>query len=221
MAFPSVTGTPLGTAQSTANTLRNIDLPTGITAGELIVIVITTDNTGAVTFTPPSGFSAISGAASSSTVCDGAAFYKIANGTETGTITCTVSTSCTNSYATAYRVTSWHGAAAPEAAATTGTSTTPDPPSLSPSWGSAETLWIAAFGKRASAGLTSYPTNYSTDQVSGTINNVRTAMATRQNSAASEDPGVYTIGSSVGWHAITIGVRPAVSAGSANFFQFM
>lgn len=209
MTFPAVVGTPTTTAQSTANTVRNIDLPTGITAGERIIIVITTDNAGAVTFTPPTGFSAIAGAASSSTVCNGAAFEKIATGSESGTITCTVSTSCTNSMACAYRVSGAHASTVSEAAATTGTSTTPNPPSKTPSWGSDDTLWIAAFGKRASSALNTYPANYTTDQTSNNINNIRTAMATRQVAASSEDPGSYGIASSVGWHAITIAVRPS------------
>ena len=207
--FPAIAGTPLATTHSGAGTSRNIDLPTGIALNDLVIIVITTANSTAVTFTPPSGFTAISGAASSSTVCNGAAFYKFCNGTETGTITCTVSSSTSDSTATATRISGADTATAPTATAATGTSNQPNPPNHTAAWGVEKNLWMAAFGKRASSGFVSYPISYSLGQVGDNNNDVRTNSAAREVEASSENPNGFTTVASVGWHAITIAIKPA------------
>lgn len=220
MAFPSIAGTPVATTQSASTTSRDITIPTGVVAGEWLIAFITTSNSTAITFTPPSGWSAVSGAASSSTVCNGDAFCKVADGTEGGTtVTCTISAAATNSVACCYRVESADSSTPPEAIATTGTSAAPDSPSLSPSWGAADTFWFSVYGKRATAVFNSYPANYTLGQLLGNISGCRTASAGRQLNAATEDPGAYSMSASIGWHAITVAVKPgapSVAAGTAS-----
>lgn len=205
--FPDIAGTAVATTHNGAGTNRNIALPTGIANGDLVIIGITTDNSSGVTFTPPSGFLPVAGGATSGTV-NGAAFYKFCDGTETGTITAAVSSSCSNSLAVATRISGADPATPPTATAATGTSTTPNPPSHTPAWGLAKTLWLALFGKRASGTFNSYPADYDLGQVGNTINSVQTRMAGRQAMAASEDPGSFSIGSSIAWHAMTIAIKP-------------
>lgn len=220
MAFPSIAGTPLATTQAAATATRDITIPSGVVAGEMLIAAITTSNGSAVTFTPPAGWSAVTGAAVSSTDSNGDAFWKIADGTEGGTtVTTTASGSSTNSCACCYRISGADGATAPEAISTSGAGTSPNPPSLSPSWGAADTLWIAEFGKRAAATFGSYPANYTLGQVTGNISGCRTAMAARELNTASEDPGAFSIGSAVGWQAMTIAVKPgasSIAAGTAS-----
>lgn len=205
--FPEIVGTPVATTQNALTATRNITLPTGIVAGELVVIPITVGGTS-ITFTPPTGFTEVAGALSSGTI-NGTAFYKFCDGSESGTITCTTSATVLLSAATAMRISGADSGTAPTATATTGTSTTPDPPNHTPAWGSAKNLWIAAFGKNASASFTSYPTNYSLAKVGGAVSNIRTNSAARQLEASSEDPGNFTISASIEWHAMTIAVKPA------------
>ena len=93
----------------------------------------------------------------------------------------------------------------------TGSSATPDPPSLNPTnWGLEDTLWVVYAGWASSDTLVSYPSSY-IDGVTASGAGVRVASAIRKLGASSEDPGVFTLNSSVSWRAHTIAIRPAVS----------
>src|SRR3990172_7729583 len=94
---------------------------------------------------------------------------------------------------------------APEfATLTTGSSTTPDPGSLSPTGGSKDYLWIWAGGWEGeqTSPPSGNPTNYAnaTGADSGTTGsnaaNTRVATAERTLTASSEDPGSWTISAS-------------------------
>ena len=207
MGFPAVAGTPASYSWGISTASRLIAIPEGVVAGERLIAIITTDHAAAVTWTPPSGWTEI--AEISSTVCNGAVFEKVANGSESGLVTAVASASCTNSVACCYRVANAHPSTPSEIATATGTSTAPDPPSRTASWGVEENLAIAAMGKRASSAFSAYPSGYATAQLSGTQGNVLSAMATRQTTGATEDPGSFTLGTSVGWWAATIMVRSA------------
>lgn len=92
-------------------------------------------------------------------------------------------------------------------------STTADPPSVTPAWGSADTLWVtfAAFDNSTRT-LSSYPTNYSNTQLeagSGTSSTPRLATAARELAATSEDPGAYTFSDVDQWVAATVAIKPA------------
>ena len=94
----------------------------------------------------------------------------------------------------------------PQAAAveTTGTSTTPDPPNLTPTGGAKDYLWIWAGGWEGEQ--TSPPAgsptggNYAnniiganSDTAGAVTTNCRVALATRNLNAASENPPAWTI----------------------------
>ena len=215
MAYPQVVGTPVTTAQSNSTSSRNITLPSGIAAGDLLLLFLVVGTSSAVTFTPPSGFSAVAGAGTSSTTCNADAFYKIADGTESGTVISVLSAPTNISVASAYRVQGADPAYAPEGVATTGTGTAPNPPSLTPSWGSAETLWFATFGKRTGilSSLSAYPADYTSNQTTRDESTVMIGVATDEVATGTENPGSYTLTSSADWMASTIAVRP-LSVGS-------
>ena len=109
---------------------------------------------------------------------------------------------------------------APEVSAeATQTTTTPDPPSITPTGGSKDYLFIAFAGTITTSNntFTAAPTNYANLNIfntgAGPNGNVG-ATAERQLTASSEDPGTFTLGGSQTWYARTIAVHP-VSASVA------
>lgn len=121
-----------------------------------------------------------------------------------------------------FKITGAHASQAIEVTSSNGSSTTPNPGNLTPSWGSDANLWIVAELNRANSNLPSaYPTNYGSNQVSkasggSTGLRVSVAGATRELTATSEDPGTFTTPSSSAWRAFTIAVRPAASTLTAD-----
>ncbi len=96
------------------------------------------------------------------------------------------------------------------------TGTTIDPPSLTPTGGSQDYLWFAVAGWDAQDGnaLVSGPTNYSeTNWIeNGGTGACAIAVYQRALTAASEDPGIFTITSAEQRLGQTVAVHPAVGA---------
>ncbi len=99
-------------------------------------------------------------------------------------------------------------------AASHGSSANPDAPSLSPSWGAADTLWewVAAWDNGTRT-ITAYPADYTANQATNlggaTSAGCGIAAATRQLNASSTDPGLATISLADNWNAYTIAIKPA------------
>lgn len=102
---------------------------------------------------------------------------------------------------------------APEFATSSAGSADPDPPSLTPSWGAADTLWIASGGSYSTMDLTAYPTNYINTQLHQwrATNGTSTFSATRALNAATEDPGIFDKNTNLAWIAGTIAFRSPAS----------
>lgn len=175
----------------------------GTVAGELLLL-----GCSGTSWSAPAGWSTLLNSGNA------AVFYKVASGSEGGTITVT-SGSAGPSGASIYRISGYSGA--PEAASASSTGTAPDPPSLTPSWAAANTLWIAfaeSFVSAVSLSFSSYPSGYS-NGVNDTGNSfgvvwAMSASAQLASSATSEDPGAFALTSagSVVWRAITVAVKP-------------
>lgn len=92
-----------------------------------------------------------------------------------------------------------------------GTSTGPNPGSLSVPWGTSQPSLILAVSHSAAGGSVSYPSGYTdgTTAYTGVFNSfhARTSSAITTVTAASEDPGAFTLGDSVAWRAATIAIR--------------
>lgn len=220
MAFPPVAATNSG-SQTANSTTHTINLPTGIAAGNLLLVFFSNDGlaTASVT-TPASGWTELGTQLMLSDSARLTVFYRVADGAEGSTITITTSATEQSTHVS-YRITGQHASTVPEFASfTPGSSTSnPDPPSLNPSgWDVEDTLWIAvaAWDNNLDRDGTGYPTNYSSNQiwVDGGTGNAPIMVATRNNAAASEDPGTFTISGNEQWGAATIAVRPAAGAGS-------
>ncbi|MCC6311372.1 MAG: hypothetical protein IT345_10700 [Trueperaceae bacterium] len=187
-------------------------------AGDLIIGLISADS-GAGAMTWPSPWVEIKGEAG--TGFQFSAAYLIATGGETS-VTVTHGAERSNNLAGRILAANWHGTTPPEISANAnGSSDSPDPPSLTPSWGSAENLWVAI--QAADQGsdpfpVTGWPTNYSGSQTENNdINSAGViALATRLLTATSEDPGAFTNTGSETWNAYTLAVRPAVAAGGST-----
>lgn len=187
-------------------------------AGDLIVFAVAQDGAGTVTW-PGSWVELLDQAGTGFTAH---VAYLIASGGETSVSpTSTVSERWEGVF-WLIPAGEWHGTTAPEiGTAATGSSTTPDPPSISPSWGSeTNNIFIAlAFRDDSAANtITAYPTNYGTAQAdkNDVTSAANTGGAVRLNTTATEDPGTFTISASETWLAETVAVRPASSGLSVS-----
>lgn len=190
--FPVVeaTNTSVNDASVTTHT---VSLPSGIQAGELLLIVVRCSGISS----GPSGWST-AGSAAFDTF-----WWKIATGSEGSTVTFTTSAGTSSAHISA-RISG--GVSAEVSSEATGSSTAPNPPSFSPSWGSTKTLWLA-YASFANVSLTSYPSGY-TGGVVSTGSVARNACAFRANKASSEDPGSFTLNGATGWRAWTLAIQP-------------
>lgn len=196
------------TATTTAGvTSHSINMPATVNEGDLLMVLVS--NSSSTINSDPAGW-AVRRSSTQTPV-----YLKRAAGTEGGgTITIGTSSS-SNMAAQVYRITGWRDSGTllndVEMDSVTGSSATPDPSSLNPTnWGLEDTLWVVYAGWNTSDSVSLYPSNY----IGGTATSAsgaRIATAYRKLGASSEDPGTFTLSSSVGWRAHTIAVRPAIA----------
>jgi hypothetical protein len=214
MAFP-VASTPLATPFSSSVTSMPVTMPATVDSGDLLLAFVHVRNAG--TWTKPSGWNDIStlsqNGGGSVGKLDG--FYKIADGTEDGTTPTWTASSLTTAEWHVIRVTGWHGTTPPEALTSSGDSSAADSPSVTPSWGLLDTLWLSIAGHSAatdvawSAGPSGY-SGFQCDGVSAGGSSVSIASAYKESTSTSENPGAFTVsGSNRWWAAATVAIKPA------------
>ena len=218
MAFPAVAATAT-TNGSTAAINKVCNLPANIVAGQLLLLLLR--SAAADTHSTPSGWTQLILNNSADASLDVfSLWYKVAAGNEGATVTVTATTSLKFG-ALAWRITNAElpGIIAPQVSTVAvGTSTTPDPPSITPSGGAKDYLfmWIGCWEGEQTSPPASNPTNYAGNKIGcdsgtgGTVDtNVRCASATRNlNTASAEDAGSWTISVSDDWSAITVIIHP-------------
>jgi hypothetical protein len=193
MPFPAF-GTP-STGTAVSNTSHTIVMPASVPVGATILLNIATDNAGTYTMGTQAGtFTRLRREASAGSVVH-EIWYKLnADGTEGG-----VSVSLTLS-----------------ATGELGNSTSPNSTAITPSWGSADTLFISLLGINTSSGsptVSAYPTNYTGNNsniTEGSLSGVGVAWATRELAAATDDPGAWTLTAANAWSAQTVAIRPGL-----------
>lgn len=135
--FPQIEA--VATTQITANSTSHVvNLPAGIVAGQLLLLIAGLDGVPTISAT---GWTALTGASNTVAV---RGLWRIADGSEGSTVTVTSSASEKAEYWVG-RISGAHASAAPEhTAAATGTASANiiKPAALTPSWGAANTLWI-------------------------------------------------------------------------------
>ncbi len=220
MAFP-VIATTNTYSDAVGGTSHAVNLPTGISVGDLLLIFMSINNGS--TITDPSGWVVLESHLNND---DHRIYARIADGSEGSTVTVTLNTTKMAS-AVSYRITGGrNGTSSSEIAvssAVDASTTTPDPPNLAPSWGSDDNLWIAlTLASDGNWTLSSYPTNYTLGQQnvqtdSGAGNSV--TVAARNLTASSEDPGVFTCITSRTRSSYTLAIRPAPPSASFGWFE--
>ncbi len=205
-AFPTVAATDGGN-NAVNNTNHTVNMPDtgGIDAGDLLLVFFVNDTTAAATF--PGGWTELF--AASSTDLRSTCAYRIADGGEGATITVTTANAQMSAH-TSYRITGYSGV--PEAGTSaTGGSTSPDPASLTPSWGGRNTLWFAVSANAGDNSVSAYPANYTNgrNDRAADAEGCGVGTARRERKAVSEDPGVFTTSGSDYWAATTVAVVDA------------
>lgn len=213
-AFPQVAASG-GAGDATAVTDHPITLPANIDAGNLLLMFISCRNADG-TLTQPDGWNVLVndtfGTGSSS--IRGALFSRIADGGEGATATAVTSAARICAWVSV-RITGHDAGSAPESSAKVeGTGTSADPGTLTPSWGAADTLWIAWASWTTSSAVNAYPANYTSNQLTqvGTGTTSRIVISSRELNATSEDPGAYTIAASNNFVTFTTAVKPPTAA---------
>lgn len=199
---------------------HNVTLPGSLVSGNLLIVMCGINNPP--TITDPGGYTVTLSATST----DAWRIYtKISDGTET---TMTLALSAARAVGCAsYQVSgNRNGTTSSEIAissASNANTANPDPPSLTPSWGSAANLWFAiSFQADSNTAITTYPTSYDFSSCpGGTCGQLYGSNGTgsggagtgavssaRLLTATSEDPGTFTFSNGKVRSAYTLAVRP-------------
>ena len=219
MAFPQVAAVN-GGHQDTDVTNHTVNLPADISSGDLLLVFFACDSFSVPdTITFPEGWTELF----QTPYLDEArltfgAWYRIADGEEGATISVTTS-SVEQSAHTSYRITGYSGT--PEVGThAAGSSTTPDPPSLTPTWGAKDTLWFACEANDDDDHTTAYPTDYTDGRydMGTTSSGVNVGTARRELNAVSEDPGTFTIYLAEQWIANTVAIQEEEVAVARRIF---
>lgn len=100
-----------------------------------------------------------------------------------------------------------------------GTNSDPNPQSFSPSWGSADTLWLALCGyDNGTITVTSYPSSFTngTNVRSNSSSGVGIGYARREQAVSSQNPGAFDLSGPDGWVALTLAIRPSAGGGGTT-----
>lgn len=217
MASPAVVGTPTETAIGTASTTHTVGLPSGA-AGNYFVAVMSKGSAG----TTPS-INALAGwseALDEAIVLGLGVLYHLCDGTEGATVDFTLS-SATRGAWIVYEISGMQNPATqvPQVGTTaTGSSTTPDPPSVSVTGGAKDILTIAFFGRAGEEAdddtwVTAAPAGFGTllqkaCGVAGTNLAGMVASAHLASNTATSNPGTFTAATGA-WRAQTVVLHPA------------
>ncbi len=212
MAFPVVEAT-VTSLEDVDVTSHTVSLPSGIVSGDLLIVGFVTWVDEPPTF--PAGWTSIFTGVIKAGNTRGSVYYRQADGTEGSSITVTT-VGADNSGHIAYRISGHEDPAtqAPEIATDNNggsSTTTPNPPSLTPTGGAEDFLWLAIVLNRRNE-PTAYPTSYvntfSARASQGPNGSLNTSGSERQLNATSEDPSAFTISANRYAIAATIAVHP-------------
>lgn len=196
-------------------------LPTGVANSNLLIYVVTCRLAASVgldvSINTPSGYTSLNGStgtfrpASANGVAGTLIVYKVAGSSEAAPTFTEQTQACAWAWV-AYRITGYTGV--PEAVFTATPGSSLDPATLTPSWGSASNLWIAAATVGVVGTVSGYPTGYTDDQVTTSIDGTGSAncgigIASKIATATSDNPAAFTFSASGNSSAATIAVKSA------------
>lgn len=226
MAFPTIQATN-ESSTNTAGTSHTVSLPTGITAGDLLIVFFAIGSTAATVNALTGWTELVDAGVANGTVI----LCRTADGTEGASIILTTSAS-TRDASISYRISDAENVATrtPElSTVATGTSTAPNPTTCTPTGGAKDYLWIAQFsngGEEADddTWVTSAPAGYTglLQKSCGTVGTNLGGMcatASMTANAASEDPGAFTQVASLAWRAFTVAIHPIIPVPPPHAFM--
>lgn len=213
MAFPVIEATNTS-AEAAATTSHTVSLPAGIASGDLLIVVYGFPQGGFPT--TPSGWtdSEFLSHSTDNDVTNLRIWTRTADGAEGSTLAVTTANSRESAHA-AYRISGWSSFEF-SADAESASAGHPDPPSLTPSGGADDYLWIAVAGALTTRTVDAAPTNYSNFLASSSgdtsLGEANIGVAARSVNASSEDPGTFTSETPTdNWVATTMAVFPSAS----------
>ena len=221
MTFPIVESVTTSTITTTGLTVLPVDIPAAVNAGDLLVVWVSyyTDKQDASILTAPAAWTKVHD------IFDGAEvhatlLHKVADGSEGGTelsLTVTGDWPANAMTAHCYRITAGGEleveTVAPVIQGSSASIGFVDAPEITPSWGSADTLYLI-FGAagRSETSITD-PSGYTVLQTSGFDQSSRYANALsghRASTDVSDDPGTYDYGSYKAMAATALAIRATV-----------
>lgn len=200
MAYPTIAA-PTTQQSLTGTTNHPINMPASVASGRMLVAIIA----AAYAVTTPSGWTQQKSL--SIGFVNLYVFTRITDGSEGGTTVNFVTASAGNLASHLYYATDANYTIAncfAISTGTTGTSTTPDPDSLTSGFGAVDTTWIAVMAGFVSD-VTGFPASYG-NTAETFYNNGTLATADRDVNGSSQNPGSFTQ-ASADWAAVTIGIR--------------
>lgn len=199
----------------TNGTSTVVTMPASISAGDLLGVFCTHNSGNLLTVSAGSNWVIRNEGILSSTVESYSTLYKIAEGSDNLTV---ASASSASTVCEAIRVT---GHAVSDiithinTASATATSSSPDPPSLTPSHGSQDYLFLAVVWMNNNITFSAFSTNYTeVAQEVSAVGGVTIGLARRALTGTTDDPSVWTAGSSDVWLARTYSIPSSVAAGA-------
>ena len=195
-------GAPSAQQILTGTTTHNVAMPGTVAAGRLLIVILASS----FAVTTPSGWT-LKKTISATSSCILNVYTRIADGTEGGTNVNFVTSSGDFVAAHVYYASDAnYNASICFAVSTgaTGTSTTPDPDSLTSGFGAVDTTWIAAC-VAATNDITGFPASYGNTAETYFLYGIL-GTADRDVNGSSQNPGSFTIASAA-WAAITIGIQ--------------
>ncbi|WP_415280976.1 hypothetical protein [Candidatus Nitrososphaera sp. FF02] len=203
---------------------HEVAMPATVDEGDLLLVLFSSDaDAAADTVSTPEGWTLIETMIRSNNQVRGSIYAKVADGIEGGTTVDFQTSSNERAAAQVYRIPAltWFGDITDgiDSAGVDpgGTTATPDPPSLSPSWGDEDNLWIVYAAGSVWSAVNSYPSGYSSGvhTLTDGTGSASTSSATLNDTAPSEDPGAFSMSGVANGVVFTIAVRPFTFVGSA------
>lgn len=206
MTFPAIQTSSSGTASSTSSLSGTVTLPTGIQIGDYLVIA-------AQLFSVTASVCSATGWTAAHNSNDVSVLWRIADGTEGATVTINWTAGANRQNFFAYRITGADNSQAPAVVSNAlATNTSIPAPSLTPSWGSADTLWMTFAAQSGANTVSAYPLTGNQVQVINSGNtNCRMDGCTQNITTATESPSNWTLSASSSTVAFTVGIKPAAA----------
>lgn len=195
-------------------TSHTVSLAPDRESGDLLLLLMARDG-GTDNPSTPSGWTQlVSDGQGVGVTCD--CWYKTSDGTEPDTIT--VSAVDAEMFASVcYNIKAGTWSGTPEVGTLHKANTyNGDPPSVTPSWGSDSTLWIAFMARETNAAISDYPTGFPQYRAAARANSGEGAgmnVCADVEEAASKDPGTFDAPASRNSVSGTIAIKPAASGG--------